>query len=170
MWAAEWLNRLATTSNPGMRSPYEIYYGVLSRLDLLPFFKPGFRRVNRTDKIMLKAGPCYFLDGGSNHPAGCNKVLVQSSGKCSNTLDVTWAYPRTPIPKHTAGGAAGDRQGGLFLFATAAWHRRSKVRGSRGLYPRPSPHRHARPHCRPPRHRLRCQLQPRHSLQYRRPP
>ncbi|CAN0107392.1 unnamed protein product, partial [Sphacelaria rigidula] len=60
-WAADALNRSATTDNPGKKSPDEVFYGEVPEVKLLPFFKPGYCRYKRTSKCMPKAQGCFYL-------------------------------------------------------------------------------------------------------------
>ena len=74
-------------------SPYQKLYGRAPFPRLLPFLKPGFHHVERALTSEPKAQVCFFLNGGSNHPRDCCKVLLVSSRR-SYTRDVTWEHPR----------------------------------------------------------------------------
>ena len=65
-WAADALNRSATTANPGKKSPDEMFYGEVPKVKLLPFFKPGYCKYKRTSKCMPKAQECFYLGPGYN--------------------------------------------------------------------------------------------------------
>ena len=60
LWASERFNRSATTTNSGMLSPYEIFYGSRPPMPILPFCKPAYHRVPRQGKLDRQARSCYF--------------------------------------------------------------------------------------------------------------
>ncbi|CAM9943819.1 unnamed protein product, partial [Sphacelaria rigidula] len=49
-WAADALNRSATTANPGRKSQDGLYYGEVPQVKLLHFFKPGYVKCKKTSK------------------------------------------------------------------------------------------------------------------------
>ena len=50
LWAAECFNRSAIKANTGWRSPYEVFFSWLPDLQVVPFFREGTMRVNRSTK------------------------------------------------------------------------------------------------------------------------
>ena len=103
-WACERLNRSATTANPGNCSPHELFFGVTPKLRMLPFLRPGYCRVRRDNKAEPKAQRCFYLSGGSKHPADSLKVVLPS-GAITYTRDLAWEHSRAaPFVPAPAGG------------------------------------------------------------------
>ena len=105
LWASEGFNRSATTTNGGMLSPYEIFYGSRPPMPTLPFCKPAYHRIPRQGKLFRQARPCYFLNSGYNHGSDCVKIMDAETGRIVHSRDVTWHQPREPLisPAPTVG-------------------------------------------------------------------
>ena len=91
-----YLNTTATTANAGCKSPYSVYFGKLPPANTLTFMQPGFRRVQRANRLQLKVERCFCLNRERNHPRDSVKVLT-SSGLTSDTQDVAWEMERVLI-------------------------------------------------------------------------
>ena len=76
-WATE-LNKSSSTANPGKRTPHELFYGVVPKLQMLPFLRSGYCRVRRDNKAEQKAEKCFYLSGGTRRPADSLKVIISS--------------------------------------------------------------------------------------------
>ena len=97
-WACHALNCTATTANPGNKTPHKMWHGSPPENNLLPFLKPGFCRVRRTDKLQRKAQRCWYLGPAPGYPRDAVRVMTES-GRTIATRHVTWAYvPPTPPP------------------------------------------------------------------------
>ena len=95
-WANDALNRVASSSNPGHKSPYEMFYGFAPPFVLLPFLTPGFAKVlHRETKADEKAQLAFFLNKGSNHARDAYKLLLPN-GRIIYSASVTWWHPRAP--------------------------------------------------------------------------
>ena len=105
LWASEGFNLSATTTNSGMLSPYEIFYGSRPPMPTLPFCKPAYHRILRQGKLDRQARPCYFLNFGYNHGSDCVKIMDAETGRIVHSRDVTWHQPREPLisPAPTVG-------------------------------------------------------------------
>ena len=95
------LNKSSSTANPGKRTPHELFYGVVPKLRMLPFLRPGYCRVRRNNKAEPKAEQCFYLSRGTRRPAYSLKVIM-SSGAITYTRDLTWEHPRAPFPSAPA--------------------------------------------------------------------
>ena len=105
LWASEGFNRSATTTNSGMISPYEVFFGSRLPMPVLPFCKPAYHHVPRQGKLDRQARPCYFLNFGYNHGSACLKIMDAKTGRIVHSRDVTWHQPREPLisPAPTVG-------------------------------------------------------------------
>ena len=105
LWACEGLNRSATTSNSGMLSSHEVFFGGRPPMPVLPFCKPAYHRVPRQSKMARQARPCYFLNFEYNHGSDCFKIMDAETGRIVYSRNVTWHQPREPLisPAPTAG-------------------------------------------------------------------
>ena len=93
-WATDSLNRSATRANPQHRSPYEMWHGKPAPTRILPFLKPGFAKVQRTNKLQPKAQECFYLGPATNHASDVYRVLVKS-GSVICSRDITWRHVPT---------------------------------------------------------------------------
>lgn len=79
-WACDSFNRTATNANPNSESPYEIWYGISTKLQVLPFPQPGIYGRKRTKNCDPNDAACFLLGPGPNHPRGTMHILdVQTS-------------------------------------------------------------------------------------------
>ena len=94
-WAADALNRSATTANPDKKSPDEVFFGEVPEVKLLPFFEPGYCTYKRTSKCMPKAQECFYLGPGYNYPR--DSMRMQTKGRyVITTRNVTWQHSPPP--------------------------------------------------------------------------
>ena len=94
-WAADALNRSATTANPDKKSPDEVFFGKVPEVKLLPLFKPGYCKYKRTSKCMPKAQECFYLGPGYNYPR--DSMRMQTKGRyVITTRNVTWKHSPPP--------------------------------------------------------------------------
>ena len=66
-WACNAPNRTANKTNPGNKSPYEMWSPPLAR-EVWLFLKPGIYRVKRENESQPKAQDCYYVGPSVNHP------------------------------------------------------------------------------------------------------
>ena len=91
-WACEALNRTATTSNPGNKSPYEMWHGKAAPASPHPFLRPGYCRWNRPSKSFPRCESSFYLGPGIDHPRDSLRMLTRAN-KVVETRDVTWEAP-----------------------------------------------------------------------------
>ena len=113
LWACQRINRSATTADPGMLSPDELFFGLPPPLQIAPFFQPGVMWVERARKEDVRARRCFYLNGGMNHSSSCVKVLHAASWRVCHTKDVVWTLQcarTSPLLSSSRGGdsAASD--------------------------------------------------------------
>lgn len=107
-WASDALNRTATTSNPEIRSPHEMWYGKAAPAAPHPFLQPCvIRRQRRGDKLELKGETAFYLGRAANHPSDCVRVVTRDL-KIVETRDVTWAVVLPPLADFTPVPPAAD--------------------------------------------------------------
>ena len=58
-WACDAYNRTATVAISGNRSPHEMFYEETPQSSPIPFLKPGFYKLKRTNEIGSKARECF---------------------------------------------------------------------------------------------------------------
>ena len=92
-WACEALSRTATTSNPGSKSPYEMWYGKAAPASPHPFLRPGYCRWNRPSKSFPRCESSFYLGPGIDHPRDSLRMLTRAINKMVETRDVTWEAP-----------------------------------------------------------------------------
>ena len=105
------LNRSLRAVNPGKRSPHELFYGVVPRLRMLPFLRPGYCRVGRERKMGN-------LSGGAHHPSDSFKAIM-ASGAITHTRDLIRGPSRTPFPSALPGDhvhVSTPERGGVMYF------------------------------------------------------
>ena len=90
--ACEALNRTATRSNPGSKSPYEMWHGKAAPASPHPFLRPGYCRWNRPSKSILRCESSFYVGQGIYHPRDSLRMLAQAN-KVLETRDVTWEAP-----------------------------------------------------------------------------
>ena len=66
-WACYALNRTATSSNVGDKSPFEMRFGTVPQSPI-PFLKPGYVKIKRQNKLRRKALPYFFIGPSANRP------------------------------------------------------------------------------------------------------
>ena len=96
-WACRALNCMATSGNPGFKSPHEMWFGSLPSSSPFPFLNPGFRNVKRRNKLQLKAVRCWYLGPAPSYLRDAMRILCKS-GRVVATRHVTWAHVPTRIP------------------------------------------------------------------------
>ena len=115
-WACDALNRMATSANPANKSPYDRWYGKPPPVVLLPFLKPGYRKVKRENKSQAKAQECFYLGPAPNRPRDVVRVLTKHRTLLI-TRHVTWQRvspsPTVPAQMHDSlsqeeGGSEAD--------------------------------------------------------------
>ena len=87
-WACHALNCMATSANPGYKSPHEIRFGSPPSSSPFPFLKPGFCSVKRRNKLQPKAVRCWYLGPAPNYPRDAMRILCKS-GRAVVTRHVT---------------------------------------------------------------------------------
>lgn len=97
VWAAGGFNRSATTANPGLTSPHQIFTGKAPPLQIVPFLQPGMMRVNRRHKSEVQYVACHYLNNGTNHSSTTVKVVSAATGGMCYTDNVVWTVPRQPL-------------------------------------------------------------------------
>ena len=141
-WACDAYNRTATVSNPGNRSPHEMFYGEIPQNSPIPFLKPGYCKYKRMNKMGPKARICFYLGSTKNHPRDSKRVFVLT-GKVIITRNVTWAHVRSRRSLITGskpsvvgeGDASGQDRVGDCTGCGRGGHARGGVRGGcRGVY------------------------------------
>ncbi|CAN0364711.1 unnamed protein product, partial [Scytosiphon promiscuus] len=61
-WSCAVMNRTATKTNPGNRSPYEMWHGSPPpKGEVWPFLRPAVCKVHQKNKTQLKAQECFYL-------------------------------------------------------------------------------------------------------------
>ena len=96
--ACEALNRTATTSNPGSKSPYEMWHGKAEPASPHPFLRPGCCRWNRPSKSFPRCKSSFYLGPGIDRPRDSLRMLTRAN-KVVATREVTWeAPPVTEVP------------------------------------------------------------------------
>ena len=91
-WACKALNRTATTSNPGRKSPYEIKHDKAEPASPHPFPRPGYCRWNRPSKSFPRCESSFYLGPGMDHPRDSLRMLTRAN-KVVETKDVTSEAP-----------------------------------------------------------------------------
>ena len=111
-WACYALNRTATSANVGDKSPFELRFGMVPQ-SLIPFFKPGYVKTKRQDKLRPKALSCFFIGPSANRPRDTYEALL-NSGSVLNSRNVTWARlpPSIPVSAENVQSASVSRKGG----------------------------------------------------------
>ena len=99
-WACEALNRTATTSNPGNKSPYEMWHGKAAPASPHPFLRPGYCRWNRPSKSFPRCESSFYLGPGIDHPRDSLRMLTRAN-KVVETRDVTWELSLIHISEPT---------------------------------------------------------------------
>ena len=97
-YACDVLNRTATASNPGYKSPYEMWYGKPPPPTLLEWLQPCFYPIKRSSKTDAQAKPACFLGPAKNHPHDCVRVYSKETRQVLITRNVTWQYVPPAIP------------------------------------------------------------------------
>ncbi len=116
-YACDVLNRTATTSNPGKKSPYEMWYGKKPPPTLLEWLQPCFLRVKRKRKTDAQAKQGFYLGPAANHPRDCMRIYSKDTGQVILSRNVTWHHA-TPssaqqtLPSPNVGGEGTSRPGG----------------------------------------------------------
>ena len=95
-WACNPLNYTATSANPKLKSPYEMWYGTQPQSPL-PFLKPGCHQIERRNKLKPKAVKFWYLGPAPNHPRDAMRMLCKS-GRIVATGNVTWAHTPAHVP------------------------------------------------------------------------
>ena len=67
-WACEALNRTVTTSNPGNKSPYEMWHDKAAPASPHPFLRSGYCRWNRPSKSFPRCESSFYLGPGIEPP------------------------------------------------------------------------------------------------------
>ena len=96
-WACRALNCMATSGNPGFKSPHKMWFGSLPSSSPFPFLNPGFRNVKTRNKLQLKAVRCWYLGPAPSYLRNAMRILCKS-GRVVATRHVTWAHVPTRIP------------------------------------------------------------------------
>ena len=96
-WACEPLNRTATTSNPGNKSPHEMWYGEAAPASPHPSLRPGYCRWNRPSKSFPRCESSFYLGPCIDHPRDSLPMLTRAN-KVVDTRDVIWATPPVMVP------------------------------------------------------------------------
>ena len=94
--ACDVLNRLATKSNKGMTTPYEMWHGVKPSPTLIQWLQPCFYRVKRIYNTDAQAKPGFYVGSARNHPLDSMRIYSQETGEVVISSDVTWRYVPTP--------------------------------------------------------------------------
>ena len=92
---SENINITSRVDGQDKRCPEEKLYGKRLRKQLLPFLMPGHRTRGSGFKRAVKADPCFYLYGGSDHALDYDKVMIESR-IASYTTNATYAYRRAP--------------------------------------------------------------------------
>lgn len=79
-WACGVLNRAATAANP-VQSRHTSYGTVTVR----PFLKPGYCKVEQSNKLQPEAQLCFYVAPQRNHPTDFMRVLTSSPTSKSST-------------------------------------------------------------------------------------
>ena len=88
-WACEALNHIAKTSNPGNKSPHEMWYGKAAPASPHPFLLSGCCRWNRPPKSFPRCESSFYLGPGIEHPRDSLWMLTRAN-KVMEIRDVTW--------------------------------------------------------------------------------
>ena len=91
-WACEALNRTAITSNPGSKSPYEMWHGKAAPTSPHPFLRPRYCRWNRPSKSFPRWESSFYLGPGIDHLRDSLRMLTRAN-KVVEIRDVTWEAP-----------------------------------------------------------------------------
>ena len=92
--ACEALNGTATTSNPGNKSPHDMWYGTAAPASPHQLRCPGYCRWNRPSKVFPRCENSVYLGPGIDHPRDSLRMLTRAN-KVVETRDTTWET--TPI-------------------------------------------------------------------------
>ena len=78
-----------------------------------PFFKPGFVKRKRGNKLEPKAVPCFYIGPSPNRPRDSMRVMLRS-GAMISSRHVTWACipSLTPVPDYPVSSMIGRGRGG----------------------------------------------------------
>ena len=82
------LNHIATTANPGNKSPHEMWHGTAAPASPHPFHRPAYCRRNRPSKSFPRAESCFYLGPGIDYPSDSLRVLSRAD-KVVETRDTT---------------------------------------------------------------------------------
>ena len=91
-WACEALNRTANTSNPGSKSPHEMWHGKAAPASLHPFLCPGYCHWNRPSKSFPMCESSFYVGPSIDHLWDSLRMLTRAN-KVVETRDVTWEAP-----------------------------------------------------------------------------
>ena len=86
--ACEALNRTATTSNPGYRSPHEMWYGEAASASPHPFLHLGYCGWNLPSMSFPRCESSFYLEPGIDHLRDMLRMLTRGN-KVVETKDVT---------------------------------------------------------------------------------
>ena len=97
-WACIAHNRAATSAYPANKEPYEMWHGNHPPVVLLYFLKPGYCKMKRKIKSLLKQQDWFYLGPAPNHPRDAVRVLTKHR-TLRITRHVTWqrVSPTPPV-------------------------------------------------------------------------
>ena len=122
-WACHALNMTATTANPGLKSPYEMFHGRPPTRHINAFLRPVVYHSKRSRKAEEHGRHGHYLGPAPNYPSGTCRVRDRETGTVVTTRDVSWCSPcfspefcvgtnYRPPSTEQGGKGEGDEQGG----------------------------------------------------------
>ena len=78
-WACKALRYIAITSNPGNKSPHELWHGKETPASPHLFLRPGYWLWNCPSKYFPRTENSFYLGPGIDHPRHSLRVLTRAN-------------------------------------------------------------------------------------------